>query len=185
MYSSLDPWMQVYWGCAIIASCIFAVQMILTFLGMDSSDVDVDFDGPDTMDLGGGISLFSIRSLINFFCGFGWAGVSFNSSIPNRFLLLLASLAVGVLFVMMFFYIRKQTKKLEHNGAFKIEDCIGKTTDVYLRIPGQRTGKGKIQASINGSIHEIDALTDGEDIPSGSKVKVESMIDNSTVLVSM
>ena len=70
MYSSLDPWMKVYWGCALIAGSIFVIQMVLTLIGMDSTDVDVDFDGPDTMDLGGSISLFSIRNLINFFCGF-------------------------------------------------------------------------------------------------------------------
>ena len=185
MYSSLDPWMKVYWGCALIAGGIFVIQMVLTLIGMDSTDVDVDFDGPDTMDLGGSISLFSIRNLINFFCGFGWAGVCLNSTIPNRILLLFVAILVGIGFVLMFFYIKKQTNKLQHNGAFKIEDCIGKTTDVYLRIPGQRQGKGKIQVSINGSIQEIDAMTDGDNISSGSKVKVESIIDPSTVLVSI
>lgn len=185
MYSSLDPWMKVYWGCAIIAGLIFAVQMVLTLIGMDSTDVDVDFDGSDTMDYGGSISLFSIRNLINFFCGFGWAGVCLNGSIPNRIILLLVSLIVGIGFVMMFFYIKKQTKKLEHNGAFKITDCVGKSADVYLRIPGQRKGKGKVQISINGSIQEIDAMTDGETIASGCKVTVTEAIGNDMLLVTI
>lgn len=185
MYSSLDPWMKVYWGCAIIAGLIFAVQMVLTLIGMDSTDVDVDFDGSDTMDYGGSISLFSIRNLINFFCGFGWAGVCLNGSIPNRIILLLVSLIVGIGFVMMFFYIKKQTKKLEHNGAFKITDCVGKSADVYLRIPGQRKGKGKVQISINGSIQEIDAMTDGETIVSGCKVKVTEAIGTDMLLVTI
>ena len=185
MYSSLDPWMKVYWGCAIIAGLIFIVQMVLTLIGMDSTDVDVDFDGSDTMDYGGSISLFSIRNLINFFCGFGWAGVCPNGSIPNRIILLLVSLIVGIGFVMMFFYIKKQTKKLEHNGAFKIADCVDKTADVYLRIPGQRKGKGKVQISINGSIQEIDAMTDGETIASGCKVKVTETIGNDMLLVTI
>ena len=38
--------------------------------------------------------------------------------------------------------IKKQTKKLEHNGAFQIKDCVGKTVDVYLRIPANKGGKG-------------------------------------------
>ena len=70
MFQSMDTWMQVFWGCAVIGSIIFIVQMVLTLVGMDSSDMDVDFDGADTMDLGGGISLFSIKNFVNFIVGF-------------------------------------------------------------------------------------------------------------------
>ena len=71
-FQSMDSWMQVFWGCAIVGSAIFVVQMVLTLIGMDSSDMDVDFDGGDTMDLGGGISLFSIKNFVNFIVDFGW-----------------------------------------------------------------------------------------------------------------
>ena len=182
-YQSMDTWMQVFWGCAIVGSIIFIIQMVLTLIGMDSSDMDVDFDGGDTMDLGGGISLFSIKNFVNFIVGFGWAGVCFNGPIKNMWLLTFIAVLVGVGFVLMFFFIKKQTKKLEHNGAFNIEDCVGKTVDVYLRIPAQREGKGKVQVSINGSVQEFDAMTDGEAFSSGRKVTVVSVIDGSTVLV--
>ncbi|MBR3619747.1 MAG: NfeD family protein [Bacteroidaceae bacterium] len=183
MYQSMDTWMQVFWGCALIGSLVFIVQMVLTLVGMDSSDMDVDFDGADTMDLGGGISLFSIKNFVNFIVGFGWAGVCFSGAIENRWLLTLMAVLVGVAFVFMFFFIKKQTKKLEHNGAFNIADCVGKTVDVYLRIPGNKSGKGKVQVSLNGSVHEFEALTEGEAIASGQKVEVVSVIDGSTVLV--
>lgn len=183
MFLQLSTFMQVFWGCAIVGSLIFIVQLVLTLLGMDSSDVDVDFDGPDTMDLGGGIQLFSIKNFVNFIVGFGWGGVCLSGVISNSFLLCLVAVIVGVGFVLMFFFIKKQTNKLEHNGAFNIADCKGKTYDVYLRIPAARSGKGKIQASFDGSIQEINAVTDGEEIPSGKKAEVIEIIDNSTVLV--
>lgn len=183
MFQSMDIWMQVFWGCAIIGSLIFIVQMVLTLIGMDSSDMDVDFDGADTMDLGGGISLFSIKNFVNFIVGFGWAGVCFGGAIENKWLLTFVAVLVGVAFVFMFFLIKKQTKKLEHNGAFNIADCVGKTVDVYLRIPANKSGKGKVQVSLNGSVHEFEALTEGDSIPSGKKVEVLSIIDGSTVLV--
>ena len=70
-YLALDPTMQVFWGCAIISSAVFAVQAILTLIGMDAHDaMDLDIADGDTMDVGGGLSLFSIRSLVNFFVGF-------------------------------------------------------------------------------------------------------------------
>lgn len=189
-YMALEPMQQVFWGCAIVSSVVFLVQMVLTIVGMDSAgvDADVDFDvadvgAGDTMDLGGGISLFSVRSLVNFFVGFGWAGVSLRSLIGSDVLLLLAAAAVGFLFVLMFFYIKKKTKAFEANGAFDIRNCQGKVANVYLRIPAANAGKGKVQVSVNGAYHEIDALTDGEAIPSGQKVRITEVIDGETLRV--
>lgn len=183
MYGEMELLLQIFWGCAIVASLIFIVQMVLTLIGMDSSDVDVDFDGANTMDLGGGLNLFTIKNFIGFLVGFGWAGVCFYDAIPNVILLLLVAFVVGCLFVGIFVVIYKQTKKLEHNGAFKIDDVMGTTVSVYLRIPANGTGKGKVQVSQNGSVHELDAFTDGEEIPSGAKVKIVEVIDNETVKV--
>ena len=184
LFQGLDTWMQVFWVCAAAGTVIFVVQMVLTLIGMDSSDMDVDFDGADTMDLGGGISLFSIKNFVNFLVGFGWAGVCLGGVIENKWLLCFVAVLVGVAFVLMFFFIKKQTKKLEHNGAFRIEDSLGKSVDVYLRIPAGKSGKGKVQVSLNGSVQEISAMTEGESIASGQKVKVVSVIDRSTVLVA-
>ena len=69
--------------------------------------------------------------------------------------------------------------------TFKITDTIGKTADVYLVIPAERKGKGKIQVSVGGAYHEIDAMTEGERIPTGAKARIESIIDTQTVLVSI
>ncbi len=183
MYGSMPMLLQVFWGCAVFSSLVFLVQMVLTLIGMDSSDVDVDFDGSDTMDLGGGLNLFTIKNLIGFLVGFGWAGVSFYGSIHNEFLLVLVAFIVGCLFVAMFVVIYKQTKRFEHNGAFDIHDTKGQIVSVYLRIPASRSGKGKVQASLNGSVHEFDALTDGDELPSGAKVRVVEIIDNETLRV--
>lgn len=183
MFQSMDTWMQTFWVCAIGGSAIFIIQALLTMIGMDSTDVDVDYDGADTMDLGGSISLFSIKNFVNFIVGFGWAGVCLADLIDNKVTLSLIATLVGIGFVAMFFYLRKQTKKLEHNGAFRIEDCIGKTVNVYLRIPAQKSGTGKVQVSLNGSVHEINAMTEGDALPSGQKAVISSVIDDSTVMV--
>ena len=183
MFYGLDTWMQAYWICAIVGTVVFVVQMVLLLIGMDSIDTDVDFDGADTMDLGGGLSLFSIKNFVNFLVGFGWTGICLQDAIENKWLLCFVAVIVGVAFVYMFFVIKKQTKKLEHNGAFKIEECVGKTVDVYLRIPGERRGKGKVQVSLNGSVQEIEAMTDGEEVASGRKVVVVDVIDCGTLLV--
>lgn len=183
-FEALDTLQQVFWGCAILGSLVFIVQAILTLVGMDSSDVDFDIPDGDTLDFGG-LSLFSIRNLVNFFVGFGWGGVSFYSTVSNPLLLVLIATVSGVLFVLMFFFIYKQTRKLESNGAFDINNCEGKIADVYLRIPAAGEGRGKIQISVNGSVHEIDAMTKGDAIATGKKVRVVEICDSSSVIVEM
>lgn len=180
-YSSLDTTMQVFWGCAIVGSVIFLVQALLTLIGMDHDldmDTDVDLGDGDTMDLGGGLSLFSIRNLVNFIVGFGWGGVCFSSVVSNKILLGVLGVLIGIFFVWIYFIIKKQTRKLESNGAFNINLCVGKVADVYLRIPAEGKGMGKVQVSLHGSIHEIDAITDGPELPSGSKVTVVEVVEN-------
>ena len=178
-FQGLEPAAQVFWGCAIVSSAIFLIQAILTMIGMDHDmDFEVgDFDG-DTMDTGGAVSLFSIRSLVNFFVGFGWAGVSFYNDISSKAVLYFIAICVGLLFSYATVFLIKKMKKLEHNGAYKIADCVGKTCDVYLRIPAAGEGKGKVQISLNGSIHEFDAVSTGEAIATGKRVKVMAVEGN-------
>lgn len=180
-YSHLDASMQVFWACAIAGSVVFVIQAVLTLIGMDSDldmDTDIDLSDGDTMDLGGGLSLFSIRNLVNFLVGFGWGGVCLADIVKNMVLLSILAVLVGFFFVYIFFVIKKQTRKLESNGAFDINLCVGKVADVYLRIPAENGGMGKVQISVNGSIHEVDAMTDGEALPSGAKVTVVEVIEN-------
>ena len=127
--------------------------------------------------------MFSIKNFVNFIVGFGWGGVCFAGIIENKWVLTLIAVVVGVAFVLMFFFIMKQTKKLEHNGAFQIKDCVGKTVDVYLRIPAAHAAAGKVQVSVNGSVHELDAFTDGDFLPTGTRVKIVKVIDSGSLLV--
>lgn len=185
-FNSLDAIQKIFWACAIIGSIFFVIQVILLFIGLDS-DADIatdtpDFDG-DTTDVGGGFSLFSIKNLVNFIVGFGWGGVCLRNTIENSTLLTIVALFVGFAFIGIFFVIYKQTRKLETNGAFRIADCLDKVADVYLRIPNKGEGKGKVQISVNGSIHEIDALSNDTAIATGAKVKIIEIIDETTVKV--
>lgn len=181
-YQALPLLEQIYWGCAIVSSLVFIIQFSLTLIGMDSSDIEVDFDAGETMDLGGGMSLFSFRALINFIVGFGWSGVCLRHSIGNDLLLIIVSVGIGFLFAWIFLLLWKKVRNLESNGAFRYEDCIGLTATVYLRIPASKSGQGKVQISRGGSVHELAAVTLGQAIPTGASVKVTEII-NKTLLV--
>lgn len=186
-FSELDPALRIYWGIAIFASVVFVIQTTMSFVGIsdiDSGDADVDFStDSDSMDDAGAMHLLSIRNIFYFLLGFGWTGVSLWNTIESRVLLIVVALLVGLGFVALFMFLFRQMMKLQSNGAFNINDAVGKVCDVYLRIPAAEQGMGKVQISFNGSVQELDARTQGEQIPSGAKVRVLRVIDNKVLVV--
>lgn len=187
--SSLEPLLRVFWIIAAVASLIFIIQTIMTFIGL-GTDTDVDA-GPGDMDSmadatenGGLNGVFSFRNLINFLLGYGWTGVLLYDNFEKTWLLQLIAILVGFLFVFAFVLMFRATMKLAHDGSFRMEETVGLRADVYLRIPAQRQGRGKIQISVKGSVHEIDAVTDNaEMIPTGGSVVVKEVISEDLLLV--
>lgn len=83
----------------------------------------------------------------------------------------------------VFFFLIKQILKLSEDNSFKIENTINKTAEVYLTIPEAKSRKGKIQISVNGSFHELDAITNSsEKLTSGSAVKVVAVEHNLVIV---
>ena len=175
--ANLDPLLKTFWYVAIPVSVIFLIQTVMTFIGGAAESMDIDFDGDiDGQDTP--FHLFSLRNLINFLLGFSWTGISFYTTVSSKLFLIVFSILVGFLFVYLFFLIIKQVQKLAEDNSFKIENTIGKTAEVYLPIPGNKSGKGKVMISVNGAFHELDAMTANERIPSNAIVRVLAVDSN-------
>ncbi len=180
-FDNLDPLLKTFWFIAIPVSLIFLIQTIMTFFGSDADALEADFDG-DLQDVDSQFQLFSLRNLINFLLGFSWGGIAFYSSITNKPLLVSISFAIGIAFLFLFFLIIRQFQKLAESNTFKISNTLNKTAEVYLSIPGNKTGRGKIMISVNGTYHELPAMTELDKIPTGTMVKVVR-IENENILI--
>ncbi len=186
-FNSLETSQKFFWAIACCASLVFVIQTILTFIGL-GADTDVDA-GPldhagDVTEDGGLNGVFSFRNLINFLLGYGWAGVLLDGAITNPLLLQIVAIVVGLLFVLAFVFMLSQVMKLSHDGSFRLSESVGLTADVYLRIPAARSGRGKVQVSVKGSVHEIDAITDNDaEIPTGGQVKILEVAGDDVVVV--
>lgn len=178
LLESLPILLKSFWYIAIPTSLIFLIQTIITFSGLDIADgFDTDFDAH--LHDGGDFQFFSLRNLINFLLGFSWTGISFYSTIGDHtWFLIVLSFVVGVLFVLLFFFVIKQVQKLAEDNTFQISNTLNKTAEVYLTIPENKTGKGKILISVNGAFHELEAMTENDRIPSGASVKVIKVENN-------
>lgn len=187
LFNSLEPLLKFFWVIACAASLVFIIQTIMTFVGL-GTDTDVDagpMDGSvDSVEDGALSGVFSFRNLINFLLGYGWAGVLLFDSIDKRWLLQIVAIAVGLLFVLAFVFMFRQVMKLSHDGSFKMTEAVGLKADVYLRIPAARSGRGKVQLSVKGSVHEIDAVTDNDaEIPTGGQVEIVEVLGDDLLLV--
>ncbi len=180
--NQLEPSLRTLWYIAIPVSLIFLGQTILTFIGGDAdAGTDADFDG--NLDADAPFQLFTFRNLINFLLGFSWSGITFFHLISSIWLLLLVSFVVGVIFMLLFVFIMLQVNKLAEDNSFAYKETIGKTAEVYLKIPAHQSGKGKVLISVKGSTHELDAITEGEAIETGSMVMVEQANENGLLIV--
>ena len=173
LLENLDPLLRTFWYVAIPTSLIFIMQTIMTFVGAHHSDgMDAAFDTNADGHDGDGFQVFSFRNLINFLLGFSWTGISFYGLVTSSIGLILIALAVGVGFVWVFFFLIKQLQRLAEDNSFQLEDTLGKEVTVYLKIPAQGNGTGKVLVSARGSMHELAAMSDGPEIPSNAKAQV-------------
>ena len=186
-WGSLDPFMQTLWGIAIVASAVFIIQSIMTFVGMDSeTNFDGDFDGDMSAD-GAGEStpfqLFTFRNLINFMLGFSWTAIALRASTESTSLMLVGGVVVGVLLVCAVMYLFKWMSGMQQSGTIEPEALVGCKGSVYLTIPAGRTGEGKVQITVRSAIREYNAMTEGDRLPNESPICVVAVLNGHTVLV--
>ncbi|WP_317146631.1 hypothetical protein [Butyricimonas faecihominis] len=145
-------------------------------------DVDVSADTATDGD-SGPFQLFTFRNFINFLLGFGWSIISFEKAIENQFVLILVSAVIGVLLVMAVMAIFRFMSRMEQSGTINMANAVGCKGNVYLKIPGEKRGEGKVQISIQGAIREFNALTAGEELETGAPIRVVEVINDNTLLV--
>lgn len=193
-WAALSPIMKVLWCVTLTASLIFLIQTIATFLGADAGgdfDTDFDADGLDAagmdsdIDLGhGGMNLYTFRNLINFLLGFGWTAILLQPQMKSTALLVLVSVVVGVVLVFLVMLLFKWLAGMQQSGNINIyQSAVGCQGKVYLTIPGERAGEGKVQITIDNAVREYTALTDSDTLKTGTPIKVVEVINDSTVLV--
>lgn len=177
--------MQVLWAITLSASLIFVIQTVMTFLGLGDHDADFDLDTSDgSFDADPSMNLLTFRNLVNFCMGFGWTAVLMHEKIQSNALLIIVSVIVGILLVTVVMWIFKWLSGMQQTGNIDVhKSAVGCEGKVYLTIPSERKGEGKVQITINNAVREYDAVTDGETIPTGKAIKVTEVINDYTLLV--
>ncbi len=179
----MDLFPKIMWGIAILASIVFIIQMVMTFVGMDSDgDISGDVE-TDTDDGSIPFQLFTFRNLINFLLGFSWTGVAFYGTIENKLYLTILATFMGLLLVALVMLLFYALSKTIQSGNIDISESVGLVATVYFPIPAARSRAGKIQVNVHGAVREYDAMTDGNTISTGQLVKVLEVVEGNILLV--
>ena len=181
---TLDLFMKIVWGIAIFSSVIFIVQAILTFVGMDSgTDFSGDFDVDASSDMETPFQLFTFRSLINFLLGFSWTIIALQATPLSIGWLIILAVGVGVLLVAAVMFLFIWLNSLQQSGTINVSRTVGCKGNVYLTIPGGRSGQGMVQITVQGAVREFNAQTDEETLSNGTPIQVMEVLSANILLV--
>ena len=171
--------------CAILGGGILIVQLVLGMLGI----VDDGLDGHDEVHVDqhqgatAGLNLLSVRALS---AGLGFFGIGGMAGLATGLGLLAAipfGIVLGLAGMIGTAMITRWMLTLEDDGTVSIHGAVGTTGTVYLSIPGERKGAGKVLLTLQNRTVEYQAVTPQEALPTGASVLVVDVVGPDTVEV--
>ncbi len=182
-YKGLETYSQALFLIAGVATVLLIIQIILMIIGFDHNDVefdagdmDVDFDPNGGSFFGhiGGMRILSVRNVIVFLATGPWVALLVREQNGDYWLSILLGIVSGLIVMILFAFAIKKMEDMQSDGTVDYANSIGQIASVYLTIPKEKSGKGKVHVTVQERLVEIDAVTEGEEIPTGSEVIVES-----------
>lgn len=183
---------QIYALIAIPSTLVLVIQTLMLIFGFVGDDIDAD--GIDLNDNGigdtpgdggeSGLALFSVRGLMAMAAIGGWSGLVMHSSGITLPITILLSLAFGFLTLVGIAYIMKLAVKLQDNGNIDLGSAIGKVGTVYIPIPENMSGAGKVNLTVQERFIEIGAVTTaGRKLATGESIRVIATDETGLVVV--
>lgn len=205
-WNELDTILKVLYCIAIPSSIILIIQTILSLIGfgdggsgvdvsdtsgLDMGDVDIDTDiGDSDINIGDGsnpadfstMRLFTLQGIIAFFTVFSWSAIATIASGTPEYIGIIVGFVLGIITMIAVAKLVQLSSKLNENGTLNIKNAIGETATVYLPIPANKSGEGKITASVQGRFTELNAVTSGHELKTNAKVRVTDVIGDVVVV---
>lgn len=184
-WQSMAAFEKILWAMAIVFSALFIVQAIISAGSGDEGMAHGDADDYVGGDDGIGYQFFTIKNFIGFFTMFGWVGIAAYKGGLGPGLTLVAALIGGAIMIVIMALLFRNVSKLRHSGTLDINNAVNQVGEAYLFIPARRSGTGKVHIKVQGSLRELQALTDDiSDIPTGKLVKVTGVLNEKILLVT-
>lgn len=183
-WNQLELINQIFWLIAGVSSILFLITFVFSLIGFDmDSDVDFHIDTHSDFHVDSDVGMFSVRSIVAFFTFFGWAGVLILSDGGTTSMAFIGAFIAGLAAFFIVGYLMITLTKLGESGTTDLKSAIAHLAEVYLSIPAGRNGKGKVHILLDGSLKELPAITDGEELKTGEKVFVLDILPGNILVV--
>lgn len=185
-FYAMSLFQQIYWVIAVVSTVILLILLVLTLIGGDADDFGGDVDMEIEGDTGIAFQFLSFKNLMGFFTIFGWSGISCIDAGWPIWSTILVSFVSGLIMMLVmaatFYYL----SKLQSSGTLNFKNAIGQVGEVYLTVGANRSNIGKVSITVQGTLRELDALTDEEvNLELGNVVRVKEITDNGILIVEL
>ena len=127
--------------------------------------------------------VISLRTVVAALAFFGLAGLTARSAGAEQFGQLAVGAVAGLAAMYGVYFMILSISKLKSEGTPRIGRAVGRHGTVYVSIPAEESGTGKIQLNLQNRTMEYLALTSGHALSPGTKVVVTDVITSNTVEV--
>lgn len=191
-WEAMSDFQQVLFVLAASGTLVLVLLLGLMIFGGGSedsfdgdADTDIDIDEANDEPLGAfsGLRILTIRGAFTFLAIGGWAAYGF-SDIVSPFVAVLLGVLFGAIAAVLLAFAFRSFLKLENKGNLDYKNAIGRIGTVYIKVPKNRSGMGKVNITFQEHYVEVDAVTDeSEDLTTGMTIEVLSLENQSTVIV--
>jgi len=130
------------------------------------------------------VGVLTFRTAVAALTFFGLAGLAAAQTTGDSWLVLAVALAAGAGAMFLVAWVMRSLARLNAEGTARIERAIGKSGTVYLTVPGNKEGVGRVQLNLQNRTVECAAVTAHATLPNGTKVVVTAVIGRDTVEVA-
>lgn len=171
---------------ALVGTLLFTLKLVLLSMGADhgiDADVPHDFDGGVHADSAGAFTLLSVQSVIGFAMGFGWGGMAaLHFTDWSMLPVVLVAIASGIAIVWLLATMMRAMFELQSSGNVTIGTAVGLQGTVYVGVPQAGRG-GQVQLVVDGKQRIFNAISGGEELPTGTRVIVLNANDDNTLTI--
>ncbi|MBS9462477.1 hypothetical protein KIM67_08650 [Flagellimonas sp. 389] len=185
-FAALTLFEKIYWIIAITGSVVLVIFVIMTFIGGEVDDLSGDVD--TDIDADGGISFqfLSIKNLMGFFTIFGWSGIACLDNGLSKGITVVVSIFFGLLMMFLMASLFYYLSKMQSSGTLKLKNALNQIGEVYLTVGANRSKIGKVSINVQGTLRELEALTDEDtDLVQSNVVKVKEITANGILIVEL
>lgn len=191
---------------AVVGGTVLVFQFVLTLIGLgtdgdvpDDLPDDVPQDMPHDMSVEAGhdvhaghdghhashahdsswlFGIISFRTLVAAGAFFGLGGLAASSANWSWLLQLGTASVCGAVAMFAVHGLMKMLNKLGDDATVRIHKALGQEATVYVPIAARKERAGKVQIKMANRIMEYEAITEGEKLATGSRVRVVAIRGN-------